>query len=96
MAIKVDLPVHPSVVKFVHDAYEDYLAVLKGEKEMNNAPDYEGLEMTPWNEKLRDKFAMHVMSALIAKCSIPNIDMARKAYQIADAMLEVRNDSKSD
>jgi hypothetical protein len=45
---------------------------------------------------LRDRFAMHVMSAIIAKHSIPNIDMARKAYQIADAMLEVRNDSKSD
>ena len=40
---------------------------------------------------LRDYFAAKAMQALITRISMSGGDQARKAYEIADAMLKARN-----
>jgi hypothetical protein len=42
-------------------------------------------------EDLRDCFAMFAMNGIIARGLMPEEAMARRAYEVADAMLEARN-----
>lgn len=49
------------------------------------------MKMFPTELELRDQFAIHAMNALLARDYSPNMWVtAASAYQIADAMLEVR------